>query len=170
MFRRHPILSLATFAYLAFVGWVTLGPQPLDGGNDTLLWRVLHFFSHYELTDWITYQRVEFLANVGMFVPVGMFFLLLFGRRLWFVSVLAGVVLTCAIEFVQMFLPDRVSDVSDIIANSIGTVIGVLFALAVTARKARQLRNYGNATRDDGRQDRAGCGIRASADSVHSDR
>ena len=140
MFHRHPFLSLTTFAYLGFVAWITLGPQPLDDRGNTLLWRALRFFSRHDLTDWITYNRLEFLANVGMFIPVGMFFLLLFGRRMWFLAVLAGVAMTVAIEFVQMFLPDRVSDVSDIIANSAGTLIGVLFTLVVTAGKARRLR------------------------------
>lgn len=140
MFRHHPFLSLATVAYLGFVGWVTLGPQPIDSGNDRWLWRALRFFSRHDLTDWITYQRVEFTANVFMFIPVGMFFLLLFGRRLWFVALLFGVALTCAIETIQRFLPDRVSDISDILANSAGTFIGVVFVLVVTASKARQLR------------------------------
>lgn len=139
MFRRHPLLSLVTFVYLGFVAWVTLGPQPIGDGN-TWIFRALRVFARYDLTSWLNYQRLEFLANVGMFIPIGMFFLLLFGRRLWVVSVLAGVALTCTIEFVQKFLPDRVSDISDIIANSSGTLIGVLFALAVTEGKARQLR------------------------------
>lgn len=147
MFRRHPVLSLATFAYLAFVGWVTLGPQPLGGGDNPLLWRALRFFGRHDLTDWITFQRVEFAANVGMFIPVGMFFLLLFGRKMWLLSIAAGILLTCAIEFVQRFLPDRVSDVSDIIANSLGTIIGVVFALAVTASKARQIARADRARR-----------------------
>ncbi|MFP7760071.1 VanZ family protein [Marisediminicola sp. LYQ134] len=140
MFRRHPLLSLATFAYLGFVAWMTLGPQPLDAGNSSLLWRALAVFSRYEETDWITYQRVEFTANVGMFIPIGMFFLLLFGRRLWLLAIAAGVLLTCSIEFVQMFLPTRVSDVSDIIANSAGTVVGVVFVLIVTTPAARRAR------------------------------
>lgn len=142
MFRQHPVLSVATFAYLGLVGWITLGPQPLDDGRDSLLWRALRFFGRHDLTDWITYQRVEFAANVFMFIPIGMFLLLLFGRRLWFVAVLSGVALTVAIETVQRFLPDRVSDVSDIIANSIGALIGVLFALVVTAGRARRMRQY----------------------------
>lgn len=168
MFRRHPILSLVTFAYLAVVGWITLGPQPVDSGNDAWLWRLLRFFGRHDITDWITYQRVEFGSNLAMFIPIGMFFLLLFGRRLWFISVLSGVALTCAIETVQIFLPSRVSDISDIIANSIGTLVGVLFALAVTAGKARRLREYDHATKqaDDGDSRR----VRDAAHSVHGSR
>jgi VanZ family protein len=136
MFRRHPVLSLATLAYLAFVGFVTLGPQPLDRGGQHLLWRVLRVFAGHDLTSWITYSRVEFLANVGMFVPIGVFFLLLFGRRFWFVGIIAGVVLTSAIEFSQLFIAGRVSDPRDIVANSLGATIGVLVALLVTTPAA----------------------------------
>jgi len=75
-----------------------------------------------------------------MFVPIGIFFLLLFGRFWWFASVLAGVALTCGIEFAQRFIPGRVSDVSDLVANSTGALIGVIFALIVTTPAAIRLR------------------------------
>lgn len=140
MFRRHPLLGLATVVYLAVVGWITLGPQPINTGNGYWLWRVLRFFSSHETTRWLTYDRVEFLANVAMFVPIGVFFVLLFGRRLWFVSVISGVMLTVAIEVAQQFIPGRVSDVRDLVANSLGTVVGVLAALVLTQAKARRLR------------------------------
>ncbi|CAN5170498.1 hypothetical protein BH09ACT2_BH09ACT2_19420 [soil metagenome] len=140
MFRRHPILSLATVAYLAIVGWITLGPQPINTGNGYWLWRALRFFSNHDSTRWLTYDRVEFLANLAMFVPIGIFFVLLFGRRLWFMSVISGVLLTVAIEFAQRFIPGRVSDVRDLVANSLGTVVGVLVALLLTQAKARRLR------------------------------
>jgi len=145
MFRRHPFLSLATFAYLGFVGWVTLGPQPInDHGNSVLHW-FLHLFARYDATNWIDYNRLEFLANVGMFVPIGMFFLLLFGRRLFLVATLAGVALTCAIEFTQLFLPDRVSDLRDIVANSVGALVGVVLTLVLTWGTARRIRRESRA-------------------------
>jgi glycopeptide antibiotics resistance protein len=140
MFRRHPFLSLATVVYLAVVGWITLGPQPIDTGNSYWLWRALRFFSSHDSTRWLTYDRVEFLANVAMFVPIGIFFVLLFGRRLWFMSVISGVLLTLAIEFAQRFIPGRVSDLRDLVANSLGTVVGVLVALVLTQAKARRPR------------------------------
>jgi glycopeptide antibiotics resistance protein len=132
MLHRHPILSLITLAYLAFVGWVTLGPQPLDSSNNGWLLRALGFFSRHDATDWITYDRVEFAANIGMFVPVGVLLLLLFGRRLWWFAIVVGIMLTCSIEFTQQFLPTRYPDVRDLVANTSGTIIGVLFALVLT--------------------------------------
>jgi glycopeptide antibiotics resistance protein len=132
MLHRHPILSLITLAYLAFVGWVTLGPQPLDSSNNGWLLRALGFFSRHDATDWITYDRVEFAANIGMFVPVGVLLLLLFGCRLWWFAIVVGIMLTCSIEFTQQFLPTRYPDVRDLVANAGGTIIGVLFALVLT--------------------------------------
>ena len=144
MFRHHPVLSVVTLLYLGVVGFITLGPQPLDEGTDSLVWRLLGLFSRFESLVWITYSVLEFLANVAMFVPVGLFFVLLLGRRRWWLAIVLGIVLTCGIEFAQMFLPGRVSDPRDVVANSVGAFIGVVIALVVTwpaaIRRARQRR------------------------------
>lgn len=140
MFRHHPFLSLATLGYLGFVGWVTLGPQPISDHGDSAVHRLLHLFARSDATRWIDYNRLEFAANVGMFVPVGMFLLLLFGSRRWFLAILAGALLTGAIEFTQLFLPDRVSDLRDIVANSVGAAIGVALTLVLTRGTARRIR------------------------------
>lgn len=144
MFRLHPILTVVTLVYLAIVGWITLGPQPLDDGADSLVWMLLAFFSRHASTEWVTYSLLEFWANVAMFVPVGLFFLLLLGRRSWWLAIALGVLLTCGIEFVQQWLPDRVSDPRDIVANSVGALVGVVGALIVTwpaaVRRARERR------------------------------
>jgi glycopeptide antibiotics resistance protein len=144
VFRHHPILSVVTFAYLGVVAFITLGPQPFDDGSGSLVWRLLAFFQRHRLTDWITYFTLEFWSNVAMFVPVGLFFLLLLGRRRWWLAAILGVALTCGIEFVQRFLPDRVSDPRDIVANSLGAAIGVVLALLITwpaaVRRARERR------------------------------
>ncbi len=144
MFRHHPILTVVTIVYLGVVGWITLGPQPLDDRADSLVGRLLGFFSRHASTDWITYSLLEFWSNVAMYVPVGLFFLLLLGRRRWWLAIALGVLLTLGIEFVQQYLPDRVSDPRDILANSVGAFIGVVAALLVTwpaaVRRARDRR------------------------------
>jgi glycopeptide antibiotics resistance protein len=144
VFRHHPVLSVITFVYLGLVAFITLGPQPLDEGSTSLVWRLLRFFSRFDATSWITYAALEFWSNVAMFVPVGLFFLLLLGRRRWWLAVLLGVLLTCGIEFAQQFIPSRVSDPRDILSNSVGALAGVLIALVVTwpaaVRRARERR------------------------------
>ena len=85
-------------------------------------------------------QPAEFVANVLLFLPFGMFFVLLFGRGRWWLAILLGVAMTVGIEFAQQFIPNRVSDPRDILSNSIGTVVGTVLALLLTASKARRLR------------------------------
>jgi glycopeptide antibiotics resistance protein len=139
MLLRHPVLSFVTIVYLALVGWVTLSPieTPSQFG---ILWTLAEFFDAHASTDWITFARLEFAANVLMFVPVGLFFVLLLGRRLWWLAIALGLAMTGAIEFAQQFIANRVSDPRDLVANALGAVVGTLVALALTAAKARRIR------------------------------
>jgi glycopeptide antibiotics resistance protein len=143
MFRHHPVLSLLTVLYLAGVAWVTLGPEPYDARTSGVLWRFLDFFGRHESTDWITFDRVEFAANIAMFVPLGVFLVLLLGRRLWWLAIVVCGVLSCAIEVSQgALLPTRVSDLADVVANTSGGVAGVLLGVVLMsislARRGRR--------------------------------
>ena len=139
MFRRHPILTVVTVAYLGLVGVLTLSPMP-SYGRDSIIWRIVKVFERFPETRWLDFPTVEFLANVAMFVPLGLFLVLLLGRGRWWLAILFGFALTMAIELVQQVLPSRVSDPRDLVANSIGATLGVLVALVMTAAKARRLK------------------------------
>jgi len=130
VFRHHPILTTATVVYLGVVGWITLGPQPVE--QEGLFFRVLGWLQGQGWFTWVTYNGVEFAANVLMFLPIGLFFLLLLGRRNWWIAAIVGAGLSGLIEFAQLFLPARVSDPRDLAANSVGAVIGVLIGLIAT--------------------------------------
>ena len=114
MTRR--ILAIALAVYLLFVGWVTLNPAPPDPARNELLLQLLKVLP-------ISYDALEFTANIGMFVPIGALIAIL--SRHWWIGVVAGLALTCGIEFTQQFLPARFPDVRDIVANSLGALIGV---------------------------------------------
>ncbi|MDO7881673.1 VanZ family protein [Salinibacterium soli] len=139
MFLRHPILSLATIAYLALVGWLTLTPRS-GAVDDSILWPLARFFARFDATDWLTFSRLEFAANIALFVPLGLFFVLLLGRRQWWLAIFLGVVATVAIELAQRGIAGRVSDPRDLVANSIGAILGTLLALLLTAAGARRAR------------------------------
>ena len=132
MLHRHPFLSLATLAYLAFVGWVTLTPGSVAPTQSELVLRVLARLQRYDDLSWLTYDRAEYLANVALFVPVGLFLLLLFGARFWWLAVAAALFLTTFIETVQKTIPGRVSDDRDVAANTMGAVVGVAVGLVLT--------------------------------------
>jgi VanZ family protein len=130
--HRHPFLSVATLAYLAFVGWVTLTPGADAPTKSDLVLRVLARLEGYDHLGWLTYPRAEYLANIGLFVPVGLFLLLLFGSRFWWAAVAAALMMTSLIETAQRSIPGRVSDDRDIAANTLGAVIGVALGLVLT--------------------------------------
>lgn len=141
MFRRHPLLSVVTLVYLGFVGWITLSPElPLGDGTDGLVWTILDFLDNVPGTTWIDYADVEFVANMAMFAPIGMFFVLLLGRGRWWLAMLLAFALSCAIEVAQLFFfTSRVADVRDIVSNTSGAVIGAIAVLIITAGKARRI-------------------------------
>ena len=134
--HRHPFLSLLTLLYLGFVGLVTLTPGQDQPDYSSLAGRILARLERYPdldpLTSRLNIERVEFLANVGLFVPLGVFLILLVGTRFWLVALAAGIVLTSMIESIQRQIPGRVSDPRDVAANSIGMFLGIFLGIALT--------------------------------------
>ncbi len=132
MFHRHPFLSLLTFAYMGFVGMVTLTPAssaPIPVGFAV---RVLEAFHRRGYFETITVDRMEFLANIGMFVPIGVFLLLLVGAERWWLALFLPLFLTVFIETAQRSIPGRVPDPRDIVANVLGGIAGVVLAMILT--------------------------------------
>ncbi len=140
MLHRHPILSLLTGGYLAFVAWLTLTPAADTAGGIAFAYRVLDALHRRGYLLSIDNDQLEFLANIALFVPVGMFLLLLFGTRLWWLALTASFAMTAAIEFAQHSIPGRVPDERDLLANGLGAAIGVLIALVLTLPAALRRR------------------------------
>lgn len=144
MLHRHPFLALITGGYLLLVGWVTLTPGSVAVADQARFLRYLYRLQEQGHLQWLTYDRLEFLANIAMFVPIGMFLVLLLGSRQWWLALLMSVAMTVFIETVQRNIPGRVSDPRDLVANTTGAVIGIVLALILTApgelRRRRQRR------------------------------
>lgn len=149
MLHRHPVLSLLTGGYLAFVAWLTLTPQVDAVGRISIIYRVLDALHRRGYLLAIDDNRLEFLANIALFVPVGMFLLLLFGTRLWWVALTASFAMTTFIEMAQRSIPGRVPDERDLVANGLGAVIGVLVALVLTLPATLRRRRHRRATTPD---------------------
>ncbi len=152
MLHRHPFLSLVTGVYLLFVAWLTLTPQPIGSDQVELIERVLDALHRRGYVESLDYDRLEFLANIALFVPVGMFLLLLFGAGGWWVALIVSFAMTAGIETAQLGIPGRVSDDRDLLANGIGGVVGVAVALVLTLpatlrRRRRKQRRLTQPTR-----------------------
>lgn len=132
MFHRHPFLSLVTGGYLAFVAWLTLTPQPIGPDQQLMVERALDALHRRGYAESIDYTRFEFLANIALFVPVGVFLLLLFGAGGWWLAGIGSFAMTAFIETVQQQIPGRVSDDRDLLANTVGGLLGIAIAVVLT--------------------------------------
>ncbi|WP_221583723.1 VanZ family protein [Microbacterium sp. G2-8] len=126
---RVGLATLLFFIYLAFVIWVTMTPS-LDGvGVDSVADRVLRVLHRVGVPDAFGYMELEFVANIGMFVPLGFLLGLALPGWGWWLALLLLPAYSGAIEWVQgEYLGGRVSDMRDIVANSIGAWIGTFVA------------------------------------------
>lgn len=104
--------------------------------NNKRFWNILHGrFSYFD--------DAELIANIELFVPYGALLPLAFRRLKWWAADLIGLGTTLLVELLQPFF-GRACDVDDIIANTLGAVIGCAAIKAVTsvcsliARKKRK--------------------------------
>ncbi|MCT2086302.1 VanZ family protein [Microbacterium enclense] len=133
--RRRALLVAASALYAFGLWWMTLRPEPHGAEAAGVLQRVLAILAGWSATAWVSFDVIEFTANVIMFVPLGLLV------RAWGGgfrhAVLGGFVLSLAIETVQLlFLSSRVADVRDVVANTVGAALGV-GAAALIARALR---------------------------------
>lgn len=140
MLHRHPFLALLSGSYLVFVGWLTLTPQPITGDHQQLIHRVLDGLHRRGHVEQMGYEELEFLANIGLFVPVGVFLLIFFGAGGWWLALAASFGGTVFIETMQTQIPGRVPDERDLIANTLGGAIGIVLALLLTLPATRRRR------------------------------
>ena len=131
--RRVTIAVLAV--YLVALARVTLWPRigaddAFDVVHNTVTWISARSVP-------LTYDMVEFAANIVLFVPLGILVSLLAPHRPAWAVVCLGLATSAVIELSQLlFLPDRVADVRDVVANTLGTALGVAL-LRAAGRRSR---------------------------------
>jgi len=133
---RHAALrrlaAVLGVAYLLALALIAFWPAPVDRGVHGPLVSLLAALQRHGAPGWLTYNFVEFAANIALFVPVGLLGVILVGARLWWFAIFAGFAASFCIEFGQLvFLPARFATVNDIIANTFGAGVGAALALVV---------------------------------------
>lgn len=120
-------LAIPFFAGLVLL---TLTPERIEHKMPNLLDLVLSA-SHRLGWESLDFTRLEIVANVLVFVPIGILAFILVPRRFWPLALVLGPALSLSIEAAQrLMLPTRAATLADVVANSGGALIGV--ALAVT--------------------------------------
>jgi hypothetical protein len=151
MTPRRIWLVVVAAAYLAGALIVGLWPTPVDAGFRTQIAQALGLLHRDGVPTGFGYAALEFSANILFFVPL---ICLLLPRRLSLLAIPIGSLLSGAIELSQLLLlPARFASWFDVIANTLGTVIGVAIVViiaaigrAVRGARGRQLSSASPAT------------------------
>lgn len=138
--RRNLMLAILTepglwlALYLVGLAFVGFWPVPVDRDADALL------DSLTAALPWLTYDRIEFSANVLLFVPFG--FLLAATLRLRVIlAFIIAVAVSILLETGQaIFLIERTPAFRDVLANAAGALAGIALATLALRRPARARR------------------------------
>ncbi|MGY4858071.1 VanZ family protein [Cryobacterium sp. AP23] len=133
--RVRQQLGLAlVMAYGLIVILATMWPTPLDQGFASSINRLLDVLHRNGIPEWFGYTKLEFTANVLMFVPLGFLVSMLLPVRVWWLALIICPGLSIAIELTQAYaLSARFATISDVASNSIGALIGALLAVVIRA-------------------------------------
>ena len=128
------VLLTSAVIYLAIVLLFVLFPRPiLDSTDPSALQPFLtaHTGTFHEIlyADSSTIQVSNFL----LFTPAAVFFKLVFPKIKSFYIFIGFLLLSLAIETLQLLIPGRVSDWRDLLANGISCGIGLILALLLRA-------------------------------------
>lgn len=124
-------LLIACISYTVFVVYGSLVPWQFNGLSLSEAW--LRFHNIQYLTLGIS-SRADWVANILLFMPLSFLWLGRVSLQLQFAGklvatvfiLMASFLLCSVIEFTQLFFPPRTVSLNDIIAESLGAVIGVL--------------------------------------------
>jgi VanZ family protein len=86
----------------------------------------------------LTYTTFDAVLNVLSYLPLGLLVGTALRARFGALSsvalgLLVGVTLSATMEYLQMYLPTRISSNMDLLSNGIGTLMGVLMAVRITS-------------------------------------
>lgn len=133
-YARLWVSTALLVVYTAFVLLVTMWPTPQDLEFDSIASRVLRALHNLGVPEWFGYDKLEFTANIGMFVPLGFLLGLVLARKAWWVAVFLLPAFSGGIEFMQgIALEERVSTLLDVLANTLGGYLGLVLAMIIRA-------------------------------------
>ncbi|MCQ2010424.1 VanZ family protein [Sporolactobacillus sp. STSJ-5] len=125
---------LLTFSIL-FVLYLTLIPHGIIHTGNVAGTPVQHFtinlnplviFKNFQSAS-LFYFIVDDLGNIMLFLPFGFFLAMRYPQFHWAHALFMGALFSATIEWVQLFLPNRMTDIDDVILNTTGAVLGYMF-------------------------------------------
>ena len=120
-------------AYLIAVAWIVFWPSA-DPATSSVAW-MSEVLGSLGAPAWMSGAIVEFLANIALFLPLSFLGSLLIMTWSWRRWLLIGFVASAVIELGQLaVLPDRSATVVDVVANTLGALLGATLVLPLRNR------------------------------------
>ena len=129
----HPLRNPHTWLvlYLVILAAIAFWPTHVDERMGPFLRWVTRAIS------WLTYDRIEFAANIALFVPFGVLLMLILNHRYLVLPI--ALVATVGIETVQSFMGGRrTPSFTDVVANTAGACVGMLIVALVQWLRGRR--------------------------------
>jgi VanZ family protein len=129
------MLALLLVGILATVALVVLDPGAPAAREQAALQRWSHLWQAAGAQPaFLTFGVIEWCANVVMFLPIGFLAAGVMPPRWRYLAVPLALTGSLLIELAQQFIPDRVASAPDVVANTLGAVIGALLLVAAAQR------------------------------------
>ncbi|WP_353814815.1 VanZ family protein [Agromyces sp. SYSU T00266] len=126
--RPSRTAAVLLFAYAVVMLWVTLGPAPGAVSGNQARRGILDPTIWVDSDTWTIGSQTEFELNVLLFVPFGALLAFALRGAPAVVPAVMSAGFALLIEVAQIPMADRISDPRDLVANSLGAVIGILVA------------------------------------------
>jgi glycopeptide antibiotics resistance protein len=131
---RKPLALLALTSYLIVLISTSLWPKPVDGETflATITRELLRFTSANDSLRWIQYNQLEAIANVLLYIPLGIFLVMFWPKaKISLLAIIPILVSLIAEGSQRLFLPDRYATINDVFYNALGGVLGIVIAASI---------------------------------------
>jgi len=136
--RKRDLFAIALAIYLLAVLTFTFFPRPiLESGNPSAIAEYLQTHANFFYKILYADTHLVAIGNLFMLTPFVYLAKLVFPQVKLIKLFLFGVFLSFAIELSQIFIPGRVSDPVDFLANSASVLLGIFLVRLLLPKQPR---------------------------------
>lgn len=113
-------------------------PKPIEGQGflADITNQILMFSKSVTWLRWLKYDQLEALANVLLYVPLGVLLVVISDKtKLWLLCLVPIMVSLLAEGSQRLFLQDRYATANDVFLNSLGGILGLFIAASMRQLK-----------------------------------
>ena len=136
--RKRDLFAIALVIYLIALLTFTFFPRPiLESGNPSAIAEYLQTHANFFYKILYADTHLVAIGNLFMLTPCVYLAKLVFPQVKLIKLFLLGVFLSLTIELSQLFIPDRVSDPVDFLANSVSVLLGIFLVRLLLPKQPR---------------------------------